>query len=33
MDLLPNYKNILNQHEIPEGYGKGHLSSALKTFN
>ena len=26
-------QNILNQLEIPEKYGKGHLSCALKSFN
>jgi hypothetical protein len=26
-------QNILNQRELPEKYGKGHLSCALKSFN
>ena len=26
-------QNILNQREIPEKYGKGHLTCSLKSFN
>ena len=26
-------QNIINQRELPEKYGKGHLSCVLKSFN